>query len=65
MSITLSIIIFFEVVFIMFIAWGFMHEEKFVAFEDKIIRKILKAIRKKKIKLATKWLSKEGIIIKK
>lgn len=61
MSITLSIIIFFEVVFVMFIAWGLMHEEKVVAFEDKIIRKSLKAIRKKKSSSLQNGLQKRAL----
>lgn len=36
----LSIIIFLEVIFTLFIAWGLMHEERFIAFEDKIIARI-------------------------
>lgn len=40
----LSIIILLEVLFTLFIAWGLMHEEKFVAFEDKIILKIRKKV---------------------
>lgn len=45
MSTTLSIIILIEVLFTLFIAWGFMHEERFVAFEDKIIFAVLRRIR--------------------
>ena len=48
MSTTLSIIIICEVLFTLFIVWGFMHEERFVAFEDKIIFAILRKIRKNK-----------------
>lgn len=44
----LSIIIFLEVVFTLFIAWGIMHEERFVAFEDRIIAKVKKRIKRKK-----------------
>ncbi len=48
MSLTLSLIILAEILFTLFIIWGFMHEERFVAFEDKIIFAVLRAIRKKK-----------------
>lgn len=48
MSATLSIIILCEVLFTLFIVWGFMHEEKFVAFEDKIIFAVLRKIRRRK-----------------
>lgn len=48
MSTTLSIIILAEVLFTLFIVWGFLHEERFVAFEDKIIFAVLKKIRKRK-----------------
>lgn len=48
MSTTMSIIILCEVLFTLFIVWGFMHEEKFVAFEDKIIFAVLRKIRKRK-----------------
>ena len=45
---TLAIIIVIEVLFVLFIAWGIMHEEKFVAFEDKIIFAILRKNRNRK-----------------
>ena len=48
MSTTLSIIILCEVLFTLFIVWGFMHEERFVAFEDKIIFAVLRKIRKRR-----------------
>lgn len=44
----LSIVIFLEVLFTLFIAWGFMHEDKFIAFEDKIIANAKQRISKKK-----------------
>ena len=47
MSPILAVIIVLEVLFTLFIVWGFMHEERFVAFEDKIIFAILRKIRKK------------------
>ena len=47
-STTLSIIILIEVAFTLFIGWGLLHEEKFVAFEDKIIFAVLRKIRKHK-----------------
>lgn len=40
-----SIVIIIEVILTAFIAWGIMHEEKFIAFEDKIIFAILRKIR--------------------
>lgn len=46
MYIGLSIIILLEVLFTLFIVWGFMHEELFVAFEDKIIFAVIKRIKK-------------------
>ena len=48
MPIVISIIILVEVLFTLFIVWGFMHEEKVVAFEDKIIFTILRKIRHRK-----------------
>ncbi len=48
MSPILSIVIVAEVLFTLFIVWGFMHEERFVAIEDKIIRAVLRKIRNKK-----------------
>lgn len=50
MSTTLSIIIVIEVLFTLFIAWGIMHEERFVAFEDKIIFAVLRKIRRSRAK---------------
>ncbi len=46
MSPILSVVIVLEVLFTLFIVWGFMHEERFVAFEDKIIRAVLRKLRK-------------------
>ena len=46
MSPILSVVIVLEVLFTLFIVWGFMHEERFVAFEDKIIRAVLIKLRK-------------------
>jgi len=50
MSTTLSVIIVLEVLFTLFIAWGIMHEERFVAFEDKIIFAVLRKIRRSRAK---------------
>ncbi len=50
MSTTLSIIISIEVLFTLFIVWGLMHEERFVAFEDKIIFAVLRKIRRSRAK---------------
>ena len=50
MSTTLSVIILIEVLFTLFIAWGLMHEERFVAFEDKIIFAVLRKIRSRRAK---------------
>lgn len=44
----LSIVIFLEVIFTLFIVWGFMHEDRFIAFEDRIIAKVKKWIERKK-----------------
>ena len=38
----MSIIILFEILFTLFIVYGFMHEEKFVEIEDQIIKKIFR-----------------------
>lgn len=43
----LSIIILLEVLFTLFIAWGLMHEEKFIAFEDRIFLWIRKKVNRK------------------
>ena len=50
MSTTFSVIIVLEVLFTLFIAWGLMHEERFVAFEDKIIFAVLIKIRRSRAK---------------
>ena len=59
MSTTLSVIILIEVLFTVFIAWGFMHEERFVAFEDKIIFAFLRKVRSHKAK--REYLRRERI----
>ncbi|MBE6717203.1 MAG: hypothetical protein E7573_09820 [Ruminococcaceae bacterium] len=48
MTTAVSLLILGEVIFALFIVWGFMHEERFVAFEDKIIFAVLRAVRRKK-----------------
>lgn len=49
MSTTLSFIILSEVLFTLFIVWGFMHEDLFVKFEDKIIVSIIRSVKRKRI----------------
>lgn len=61
----LSIIIFFEVIFTLFIAWGLMHEDKFIALENALCRKVKKKINRFKRNVCAKWLAKQGIIIPK
>ncbi len=46
MATTFSIVIIIEVLLTAFIAWGIMHEEKFVDFEDKLILAVRRKIRK-------------------
>lgn len=65
MSITISIIIIFELIILAFIVWGFLHEERFVAFEDKIIARIRKEIRYIKREACARYLAKQGITIPK
>ncbi len=50
MSTTFSVIILLEVLFTLFIAWGLLHEERFVEFEDKIIFAVLRKIRRSRAK---------------
>lgn len=49
----------------MFIAWGLMHEEKFIAFENALCRKVKKKINRFKRNVCAKWLTEQGIIIPK
>lgn len=72
MSVSLSIIILCEVLSTLFIVWGFMHEEKLVAFEDKAIRWIRQTARKTKrtykavkVSICAKSLKKEGFTVTK
>jgi hypothetical protein len=62
---TLAIIIVIEVLFTLFIAWGIMHEDKFVAFEDALFKKAKKKINRAKRNICAKWLAQQGIIIPK
>lgn len=48
MAVMFSIVIVIEVLLTAFVAWGIMHEEKLVDFEDKIIFAILRKIRNKR-----------------
>lgn len=57
----LSTVIFIEVVATILIVWGFLHEDKVVAFEDRIIKAIRKKIRKAKRDLCARWLAKQGL----
>lgn len=65
MSIAISIIIILELITLAFIVWGFLHEERFVAFEDRIIAKIRKEIRYIKREVCARYLAKQGITIPK
>lgn len=42
MAVMFSIVIIIEILLTAFVAWGIMHEEKLVDFEDKIIFAILR-----------------------
>ena len=58
MNTWLSVIILIEVTFTLFIAWGLMHEEKFVAFERRVWRKFRRFWRKynpKRVLAAVVW----------
>lgn len=58
MNTCLSVIILIEVTFTLFIAWGLMHEEKFVAFERRIWRAFRRFWRKynhKRVIAAVVW----------
>ena len=46
MATTVSIVIVIEVLLTAFIAWGIMHEERFIEFEDKLMLAIRRKIRK-------------------
>ena len=46
MATTFSIVIIIEILLTAFVAWGIMHEEKLVDFEDKIILAIRRKLRK-------------------
>lgn len=70
MSVSLSIVILCEVISTLLIVWGFMHKEKLVAFEDKIIRYFLRKFRKTrrtfkavKVGVCAKSLEKEGFTV--
>ena len=57
-----------EIISTLLIIYGFLHEDKFIAFEDKIKLKIRKAKRfckAVKIGICTKVLAKEGVVIPK
>ncbi len=45
MATIFSIVIVIEVLLTAFIAWGIMHEERFIEFEDRIILAVKKKIR--------------------
>lgn len=63
MSTTLAVIIVLEVAILVFVVWGFIHEDKFIAFEDKILYKIRKKIKEKKREICASYLAKQGIVI--
>ena len=70
MSVTFSTIIVLEVISTLAIAYCILHEEKLVAFEDKIIRWVLRKFRKTrrtfkaaKLRFCAKSLKKEGFTV--
>lgn len=67
----LAAVITCEIISTFLIVYGFIHEDKVVAFEDKIIRWLLRKIKKAKriykiikINICAKALAKEGIEVK-
>ena len=60
-----TVAILLEVASTIFIAWGIMHEERLVAFENAICKKIKKKINRLKRDACVRYLSKQGIIIPK
>lgn len=61
-----SVIIAFEVAWLLLLVWCLAkHEKKFIDFEDKMRTKVENYINKKKIKMSLKWLSEQGIVIPK
>ena len=50
----LSIVILFEVLITLFIIWGFMHEDKFILFEDRIIYHIKNKLSERRKNKVTK-----------
>lgn len=70
MSVTISGIILLEILSTLALVWCFMHEKKLVAFEDKIIRWVLRKFRKTRrtykaamVGLCSKSLEKEGFTV--
>lgn len=59
----LAVIIAFEVAVAAGIVWGFVHEEKVKAFEQRLFRKMRRCVRKMKINFCAKTLAKEGLIV--
>lgn len=58
-------IIICEIISTFLIVYGIMHEDKLVAFEDRIRKAIKRDIRTIKIGLCVKCLKKEGFVIEK
>lgn len=54
----LAIIILIEVLITLFILWGFMHEDKFILFEDKIIYNFKEYIKARRVYKAHKLIRK-------
>ena len=54
----LSFVILGEVLITLFILWGFMHEDKFILFEDKIIYNFKEYIKARRVYKAHKLIRK-------
>ncbi|MCH5197839.1 MAG: hypothetical protein J1E34_02930 [Oscillospiraceae bacterium] len=51
MSTGFGLLILAQLALAIFIIWGYMHEERFVAFENKIISKLVSKSARKKLRL--------------
>lgn len=51
MSTGFGLLILGEVIFTLFIVWGYMHEDRFVAFEHKLFSKLVLKNARKKLRL--------------
>lgn len=62
MSTLLATVIICEILSTFLIVFGFIHEDKLIAFEDALIRAVKRKVKHTRVRMCLRYLEKEGIV---